>query len=104
MVKGYRNTNSIHMTIVHTYSYEISIVQYIMVRESYPLGITCSTRSVLDIDRIVELNLFLTLAQGLIGDAFPFLEKMIRLLELKDRLLEGCTRISADCGYYAAER
>ena len=65
------------MTIVHTYSYEISIVQYIMVRESYPLGITCSTRSVLDIDRIVELNLFLTLAQGLIGDAFPFLEKMI---------------------------
>jgi len=29
---------------------------------------------------------------------------MTRLLELKDRLLEACTRISADCGYYAAER
>lgn len=29
---------------------------------------------------------------------------MPRLLELKDRLLEACTRISADCGYYAAER
>lgn len=29
---------------------------------------------------------------------------MARLLELKDRLLEACTRISADCGYYAGER
>ena len=29
---------------------------------------------------------------------------MTRLLELKDRLLEACTRISADCGYYVAER
>ena len=25
------------------------------------------------------------------------------LMELKDRLVEACTRISADCGYYAAD-
>ena len=80
------------MTIVHTYSYEIGIVQYIMVRESYPLGITCSTRSVLDIDRIIKLNLSLTLAKGLIGDTFPFLEKMIPTFipknSLSDRICE----------------
>ena len=29
--------------------------------------------------------------------------EMPRLMELKDRLLETCTKISAECGYYAAE-
>ena len=68
---------------------------YALDREENVEGIVCVGAPVFDYSRKVV---------GAVSVSCPTVRcGQSRLMELKDRLLEACTRISADCGYYPVE-
>lgn len=63
-------TNSVFLGVIKTFANKKSVVKYVVMRKCGSFWGSCCTRSILDIDRIVELQFTLTFRQNFIGNLF----------------------------------